>query len=304
MAPALGKPDAALVGLGNMGSAIAERLLEAGYRLHVFNRSPGRDDELVRRGAERLSSLPAALSVADVCLLSLPDDDAVEEVTLGGDGLLAAGAGGTLVDMSTISVAASRRVAEAAKDAGVAYLRAPLSGNPTAVRSGNAAVIVSGPPEAVRDCEPLLAVIAPTVRYVGEGEAARVLKLVLQILIGGTAELLAEGLVLGEAAGIERKTLLEVIGASVVGSRFVDYKTGPLLADDYGATFTTSMMEKDVDLVLDLSAEVGVDLPLTRELRSLLEAASEAGHQDDDFMSLLLLHKARARDAEPARRKG
>src|SRR5205823_1918353 len=136
-----------------------------------------------------------------------------------------------------------------------------------------------------REQEPLLEAVAPTVRYVGEGEAARVLKLVLQVLLGGTAELLAEALVLGEAAGIERKALLEVIGASVVGSQFVEYKTGPLLEDDYGATFTTAMMEKDVDLVLDLFAEVGVELPLTRELCSLLEAASEAGHADEDFIS-------------------
>ena len=299
------KPVVTLVGLGNMGAAIGERLLDAGYPLRVFNRSPGRDEALVERGAERLSSLAAALADHEICLLSLADDDAVEDVTLGAEGVLAGAARGhTLIDMSTISLGASRRVAEAAEDAGVGFLRAPLSGNPTAVRSGNAAVVVSGPAAVAREHEPLLRAIAPTVRYVGDGERARVLKLVLQVLIGGTAELLAEGLVLGEAAGIERKALLEVIGASVVGSRFVEYKTGPLLADDYAATFTTAMMEKDVELVLDLSDEVGVDLPLTRELRSLLEAASDAGHGDEDFMALLLLLQARARDAEPAKGKG
>jgi 3-hydroxyisobutyrate dehydrogenase-like beta-hydroxyacid dehydrogenase len=305
MAAAVGRPTVTVVGLGHMGSAIAERLLEAGYPLRVFNRSPGRDEELIERGAERLSSLGAALAGGDTCITSLADDDAVEAAILGSDGILAGTTrGGTLIDMSTISVNASRQVAQAAEDAGVGYLRAPLSGNPTAVRGGTAAVIVSGPAAVAHDHEALLTAIAPTQRYVGDGDNARVLKLVLQILIGGTAELLAEGLALGEGAGIDRKTLLDVIGASVAGSRFIEYKTGPLLADDYEATFTTSMMEKDVDLVLDLSDEVGVDLPLTRELRQLLEAASEAGHGDEDFTSLLLLLQARARAAEPAKRKG
>jgi 3-hydroxyisobutyrate dehydrogenase-like beta-hydroxyacid dehydrogenase len=298
------RPRLALVGLGNMGSAIAERLLDAHYPLGVFNRTPGRDRGLVERGASRLESLGSALADADVCLMSLADDDAIEEVALGTTSIFERAERGTvLIDMSTISVTASRRVAEAADDAGVHYLRAPLSGNPAAIRTGKAAVIVSGAEAIARRCEPLLSSIAPTFRYVGEGERARVLKLVLQVLIGGTAELLAEALILGEAAGVDRRTLLDVIGASVVGSAFVDYKTEPLLRDDYAATFTTAMMEKDVDLVLDLADQLEVGLPLTRELRSLLEAASESGHADQDFMSLVLVLRERAANAQPANRK-
>ena len=294
-------PTVAVVGLGHMGRAIAARLLDAGHRLAVFNRTPGRDEELVARGASRLDAAERALVDADVCLLSLADDDAVDDVAP--QVLEHAGRGKLLVDTSTISVAASRRIADAADDAGVDFLRAPLSGNPIAVRNGKAAIIVSGAADVASRTDSLLASVAPTVRYVGEGENARVMKLVLQVLIGGTAELLAEGLVLGEAAGVDRKALLEVIGASVVGSPFIEYKSGPLLDDDYAATFTTSMMEKDVDLVLDLSDEVGADLPFTRKLRSLLEAASDAGHGDEDFMSLLLLRQERAGDGELVKRK-
>jgi 3-hydroxyisobutyrate dehydrogenase-like beta-hydroxyacid dehydrogenase len=291
----------ALVGLGNMGQAVAERLLDAGYSLAVFNRTPGRDEELLRRGASRLEGPERALVDADVCVLSLANDDAVESAVR--SILNRAVRGKLLVDLSTISVDASRRIADAAEDAGIGYLRAPLSGNPVAVRAGRAAVIVSGPADVARRNEGLLSSIAATCRYVGEGESARVMKLVLQIFIGGTAELLAEGLLLGEAAGVERKALLDVIGASVVGSPFIEYKTGPLLHDDYSATFTTSMMEKDVDLVLDLADEVGAELPFTRELRSLLAAASDAGHADQDFMSLLLLLQERTGRGELVERK-
>ncbi len=289
-----------LVGLGHMGSAIAERLLDAGYPLRVFNRTAGRDADVVERGAVRLDSAGAALSETDVCLTSLADDDAVQAVLLGDDGVLArARRGSVLVEASTISVAASRRVADAADAAAVAYLRAPFSGNPAAVRNGKAAVIVSGPEEVARRCEPLLTTIAPTFRYVGEGEDARVLKLLLQILIGGTAGLVAEAVALGEAAGLERKTILEVVGASVVGSAFVEYKTEPLLRDDYSATFTTAMMAKDADLIRDLAAEAGTSVPLTDEVRSLLDEACDRGHADEDFMSLLVLLRERAAEAHP-----
>ncbi len=140
----------------------------------------------------------------------------------------------------------SRRVATAAERSGVGYIRAPVSGNPGTVAAGTAAIFVSGPPEALKRAEPLLGAVFTKVYNVGEDESARVMKLVLQILIGGTAELLAEGLVLGESAGLDRATLLGAIGASVAGSTFITYKSEPLLRDDFTATFTTTMMLKDV----------------------------------------------------------
>ena len=289
----------ALIGLGNMGLAVAERLLDADHRVLVYNRTAGRDDELLARGAARLDAPAAALQVADVCLLTLADDSAVEHVAA--SVFSGARGGTTLVEMSTISVAASARVADAAAACRVDYVRAPFSGNPTAVRSGKAVILASGERATVERVTPLLRAIAPTVHDVGDGERARALKLVLQIIIGGTAELLAEAIVLGEAAGLERRQLLEIVGASVVGSTFVTYKTEPLLRDDYSATFTTTMMRKDVDLVLDLARENEVELPLTGELRGVLDAACEHGYRDDDFISVVKELKERSGARTPTR---
>jgi 3-hydroxyisobutyrate dehydrogenase-like beta-hydroxyacid dehydrogenase len=285
----------AVVGLGNMGLPIAERILQAGYELSVANRSPGREGDLPARGASVLADASEALQVADLCVTSLADDDAVDAVVLGADGILSRARPGTLLaDMTTISIDASRRIASVAEARGVGYVRAPISGNPAAIRSGKAVIFVSGERAAAARCEAVLRAITPNVRSAGEGERARVLKLVLQVLIGGTAELIAEALVLGESAGLDRAELLETIGASVVGSTFVEYKTAPLLADDYSATFTTSMMLKDVDLVLGLARENTVELPVTDRLRMLLEAACESGHADEDFISLVLHLKERS----------
>ncbi len=277
----------AVVGLGKMGEAIAERILDAGFPLSVFNRTAARAEPLAARGAAVLGSQADALARADVCVTMLADDGAVEAVLLGEGGVLAgARPGTTLVEMSTVSVAASERVAEAAAAAGVEYLRAPVSGNPTVVRGGTLTIVVSGPEHVAADLDPLLRAIGAKVLYVGEGERARVVKLAFQVLVAGTAELLGEALVLGEAAGVDRAKLLEAIGASAVGSPFVAYKSPPLLEDDYSATFTTALMQKDVDLVLELAEEYGITLPFARHVRMLLEATAAAGYADADFMAL------------------
>jgi 3-hydroxyisobutyrate dehydrogenase-like beta-hydroxyacid dehydrogenase len=269
-----------------MGVPIAERILDAAFPLAVWNRTRSRAEPLVERGAAVLESAADALTSADVCITMLADDAALQAVAP--DVLRAARPGTTLVDMSTVSVAASERIAERAAEADVAYLRSPVSGNPTVVRGGTLTLVVSGPEETAQRLDPLLRAIGPKVFYVGEGERARVVKLALQVLVGGITELLGEAAVLGEAAGVDRAKLLEVINASAVGSPLTGYKGDALLRDDYSATFTTAMMLKDVDLVLDLADERALVLPFTRHLRQLLERTIEGGHADEDFLALYL----------------
>lgn len=273
-----------LIGLGNMGTAFAERLLDAGYPLVVSNRTPGKAEALVARGAT-VASTPAELAgAADVILTSLANDEAFQAVA--GAAIAAARPGSGLVDLSTVSPAASALIAERAEAASVGYVRAPVSGNPTVVRAGNLSVIVSGAAEDIDRVEPVIRAIGPTVHRVGEGEQARIVKLAINLMIAGLAQLISEALVLGEANGVSRADLLEVMGSSAVGAPFVKYKTEPLVRDDFSATFTTALMEKDIDLALDAADEAGVELPLTTEMKGHLRAAIEAGHADDDFIAL------------------
>jgi 3-hydroxyisobutyrate dehydrogenase-like beta-hydroxyacid dehydrogenase len=284
-----------LIGLGHMGTAIAERLVDAGYRLVVHNRTPEKAGALVARGVE-IAETPADLARrVDVVLTSLANDDALEVVASAV--VQAARPGTVLVDTSTVSPAVSARVASLAETASVGYLRAPVSGNPTVVRAGNLTFIVSGPRETFERVEPVIRAIGPTVHHVGDGEQARVVKLAINLMVGGLAQLMSEALVLGEAAGVSRQALLEVMGSSAAGAPFVKYKTEPLLRDDFSATFTTAMMAKDVDLVLDTAEEAGVELPVAREMRAIVRAAVAAGYADDDFMALFL-HLRSASDQE------
>ena len=281
-----------LIGLGNMGTAVAERLLDAGYGLTVYNRTPGKADALAARGASVAETSSDLAAQSEVVLTSLADDDALEAVAA--ELVAAARPGTVLVDMSTVSPAASARVAVLAEAASIAYVRAPVSGNPTVVRAGNLSFIVSGAREAFERVEPVIRAIGPTVHHVGDGEQARIVKLAINLMIAGLAQLMSEALVLGEAAGVSRQDLLDVMGSSAAGAPFVKYKTEPLLRDDFSATFTTALMEKDIDLVLDAAQEAGVELPVASEMKTLLRAAIEAGYADQDLMALFLHLRSRS----------
>jgi 3-hydroxyisobutyrate dehydrogenase-like beta-hydroxyacid dehydrogenase len=276
-----------LIGLGNMGTAMAERVVDGGYPLVVYNRTAEKAEPLGRRGAVVAETPADLVEHVDIVLTSLADDEALEAVAA--EVFAAARPGSVLVDMSTVSPAASARVASLAEEASVKYLRAPVSGNPSVVRAGNLSFIVSGSRETLERVEPVIRTIGPTVQYVGDGEQARIVKLAINLMIAGLAQLMSEALVLGEASGVSRADLLEVMGSSAAGAPFVKYKTEPLLREDFSATFTTALMEKDIDLVLDAAEEAGVvELPVATEMKTLLRAAIDAGHADDDFMALFL----------------
>jgi 3-hydroxyisobutyrate dehydrogenase-like beta-hydroxyacid dehydrogenase len=294
------RPTVGLIGLGNMGTAIAERLLDAGYPLLVSNRTPEKAEPLRARGAVVTASPEELTAQADVVITSLADDDALESVAA--TVVDAARPGTVLVDVSTVSPDASARVAARAEAASVDYLRAPVSGNPSVVRAGSLTFIVSGPRETLERVEPVLHAIGPTVHHVGDGEQARAVKLAINLMIAVLAQSISEALVLGEASGVSRAALLEVMGSSAVGAPFVKYKAQALLDDDYSATFTMTLMEKDIDLVLEAAARAGVGLPLAGELKGYLHAAVDAGYGDDDFIALFQ-HLRRASDRDESGRR-
>jgi 3-hydroxyisobutyrate dehydrogenase-like beta-hydroxyacid dehydrogenase len=277
-----------MLGLGRMGTAIAERLLGAGHELAVWNRTTATADPFVERGAVRLERPTDAWGHGDVALTMLLNDDAVEAVYLGDGGLVEGETTGqTAVDMSTVSVPISARVAERVGQAGGAFLRSPVTGNPSVVAAGNLGLIVSGPRDAYDAVQDVLRDVGPNHFYVGAGEQSRVVKLAINLMLAGTSELIAEALVMAERNDIERADMLEVIGGSVMGSPFVKYKTDALIADDYTSTFTSEGMYKDLQLALENANAVGVPLPIGALVQQLLQGCIAQGMGDIDFMALL-----------------
>jgi 3-hydroxyisobutyrate dehydrogenase-like beta-hydroxyacid dehydrogenase len=277
-----------VLGLGQMGAAIARRLQRADVELTVWNRSHAPTREFGAAGVRIAASPADAASGADVCITMLSDGAAVTDVLLGDAGALeATKPPSVVVEMSTIDVATSAALAWRANERRVAYIRAPVSGNPSVVAAGNLTILTSGDPAAVERVRSALEAIGPTVHYLGDGEQARVMKLALNLMVAGTAQLLAESLALGEANGLGRRQMLDVIASSAVGSPFVSYKTEPLVRDDYTSTFSTRLMAKDLRLVAACAADVHVPTPATDLVRELVDDCVEAGMGELDFMALL-----------------
>ena len=257
------RPSVAWLGLGRMGSVMAGRLLDAGFEVGVWNRTPGKDEALVERGAARLGSLADAGGY-DVAYSMVLDDAALARLHDPRDGVLSGGTGrlATWIDGSTVSPSAAGQAADAARAAGVGYVSAPVSGNPGVVAAGRAIFAASGSAADLDRAEPVLAALGRAVHRVGSGSEANVVKLATNGLLGIVMQALAELVVLGEKAGVPRAELMAFINDSAVGSPFSAYKTAALVDLDLSPTFTVEGQRKDLRLALELAAALEAPMPV------------------------------------------
>jgi 3-hydroxyisobutyrate dehydrogenase len=283
------------IGTGRMGLAMAERLLTAGHWLQVYNRTSEKAAPLVELGAT-LVGRPADLAGCDVVFSMVADDDSLREVTIGTGGILSGPKGPAIfVDSSTVSADVSEEVTSAGEKVGTAVLAAPVSGNPSVVRSGDLAIVASGPREAFDTVEPLLTTIARNVVWAGTGTQARLVKLCHNILVAVIVQALAEALVLAEKHGVPRQAVMGFMNDSVHGSRFLRSKTAALTHLDFTTAFTAPGQRKDLRLALEAARAVEVPMPVTTETEVALSRLIGSGLDDGrDFSTLILLA---ARDA-------
>lgn len=277
------------IGTGRMGFPIVERLLAAGCDVSVYNRTRSKAEPLAEQGA-RLADSPADLADRDVVFTMIDADEALLAVTTGSDGVLTRDgvAPPILIDCATVSAEASQRVREAAARVGSTLLAAPVSGNPGAVRSGNLTVVASGPRDVFDRAEPILQHFGAGVSYVGEGDAARFVKMCHNLMLGAVTESLAEITVLAQAAGVSRAALFSFLNSSALGSRFTNYKVPAFVGLDFEPTFTTRLLRKDFELGLEAARHYDVPMPMSSIVHQLLVNLIGLGHGDDDFATLLL----------------
>ncbi len=282
------------LGAGRMGATMVRRLLGAGYEVTVYNRTPEKVEPLRAEGAERAATI-AELASQPVVFTAVGGDSDLVAVTTGEGGLLSGeSVPGVLVDCSTVSREASAQVRERASARGVAFLAAPVSGNPGAVERGLATFAVSGPRQAYDQVLPALEAIGAQARYVGEGDRARLVKLCHNLFLGVVIQSLVEVSLLAEKAGVAREDFLAFLNASVLGSVFTGYKTPALVSLDFNPTFTSSLLEKDMNLGLDLARSLGVPLPLASLATDVIASLVKAGYGDEDFAALIVMEAAEA----------
>jgi 3-hydroxyisobutyrate dehydrogenase len=278
------------IGTGRMGAVLAARLLERGCDLSVYNRTRSKAEPLARLGA-RIVDQPRDLADRDIVLTCVAGSSDFADVATGPDGVLSGGGRvpGLIVDTSTVSMDVSQQVRERAQERGAALLAAPVSGNPKVARAGKLTLAVSGPRLAFERARPYLEMLGRGVTYVGEGEAARLVKICHNLVLGVYTQILAETTVLAEKGGIARADYLGFINESVMGSTFSRYKTPALVNLDFAPTFTGHLLRKDFELGLDAAQRLDVPLPVAALVHQIVLALIGNGLGDGDFAALLQL---------------
>lgn len=259
-----GKGDVGFIGLGTMGREMVRNLLSAGHRVRAFDIAAGAVEDAVAAGAVAASSPADAAHGCDLAISMLPDTPHVEAVIYGADGLLAAPPAGRLVvDMSTISPVAVRRMHADLAAAGTAFLDAPVSGGPIGAANATLSIMAGGDADAFARARPFFEAMGTTITHVGAPGAGQTVKLCNQLVCGLNIQAICEALALGRASGVDLEQLRHVLLGGSAASWMLD-KLGPaMIAGDAGAGFRIDLMFKDLRLVQEHAQALSVPLPGT-----------------------------------------
>jgi 3-hydroxyisobutyrate dehydrogenase len=273
-----------VVGAGKMGLPMAVHLRAGGHAVTVDDLQPERL-ALAREAGLPVRQGPDALAAADVVLSSLPHDGAL--LAVAAQVASHASRGTVYIDTSTVSPEASAQAARLLQPAGVQYLRTTVSGNNKMAEAAQLTVMASGPRATHQAMLPLLQLLGPQQFWLGEGEQARLMKLVVNLMIAQTSAMLAEALALGRKGGLRWDDLWAVIGASAVGSPIVKAKGVQLVQRDFTPTFTVEQMLKDLNLIVDAAAASHVPVPQTAATLQLMHAAIAQGDGSADYAAII-----------------
>ncbi len=272
------------VGLGVMGGQMVSRLLDKGHIVTGYNRTRAKAQWLVERGMHWADSPRAVAASADVVFTMVTNSAAMQALTEGQDGLLAAlHSGQTLVDMSTVAPAFSRSLAARVREKGADMIDAPVSGSVTTLQQGKLSVMVGGRRETFERVKPLLEDIGPKVTHVGDNGLALSMKIAVNLSLAVQMLAFSEGVLLAEKSGIARETAVDVLTNSAVASPMIQYRGPFILKMPEEAWFDVNMMQKDMLLALELGRQLDVPLPSTALANEFLTAARGMGLAKQDF---------------------
>jgi 3-hydroxyisobutyrate dehydrogenase-like beta-hydroxyacid dehydrogenase len=275
------------VGLGVMGSEMVNRLLSKGHSVTGYNRTRSKAEWLVKKGMKWADSPRAVVTESDVTFSMVTNSAALGAVMNGPDGMLAGvSPGKQLVDISTVSPAFSREMAEKVREKGGDMVDAPVSGSVITLQQGKLSVMVGGRKETFEKVKPLLLDIGPKVTYVGQNGLALSMKIAVNLSLAVQMLAFSEGVLLAEKSGISRETAVDVLTHSVVGSPMVQYRGPFVLKMPDESWFNVNMMQKDMLLALEMGRQLDVPLPTTAIVNEFLTAARGMGMAAQDFAVL------------------
>ena len=276
------------LGLGTMGSGMVSNLLKAGYELTVWNRSVERNKPFARKGA-RVADTPAnAVRDVDLVMYSLSNDQAVEEVVFGSNGILSGiNAGQIAMDMSTVLRATSLREQEAYSKRGADFLDAPVFGSKKEAADAKLWIMAAGKRDAFEKVKPVLQHLGQTIHYFGKNGNAVAMKLVGNLIVALEMEALAEGLVLAQKAGLDLSTVMEVVKVADFRSPLLVSNGQNILKRDFSTSFALKLMLKDAGLIEKFAGSLQSPIPALRVVQKNLESAVALGFGKENASAVI-----------------
>jgi 2-hydroxy-3-oxopropionate reductase len=277
-----------VVGLGGMGAPIAGNLLRAGHAVTVYARRRAAMAPLLSAGAVGASSPAAAAARSDVTLTVVLDTAAVEEVTLGPDGIAdGAAAGSIVIDHSTIAPDGAQRMAAALRARGIEMLDAPVSGGAAAAEAGTLSIMVGGDVAAFEQCRPVLECYGGTIVHVGPSGAGQLTKACNQICTVVNMLGAAEALLLAERAGLDPQIVKDVLMSGFGASRMLDLQAPKMIARDFTGRIESRLHDKDIHLALDVARGLGLELPASEAASRVLTSLQQRGGARQDSAAII-----------------
>ena len=285
----------AFIGLGNMGNPMAMNLLKKGYALSVFDTNPAAAANLIAAGAKGAASAAEAIANADVVFTSLPGTPEVEPFYLAAGGAIEkAKIGATLIDLSSVLPSTPRKIEAAAKARGLKFLEAPVSGGVTGARAATLAVMTGGDANVLEPVLPLLESIGKNIYHVGPSGAANTIKAINNMLSTVNACALMEGLVVGLKAGLDLKTMAEIIKNSSGNSNAIPRVERALIPRDFEPGFKVALMNKDLNTFHAIAKEVHAPVSFSNMAQHYQQSALAAGLGENDTSVIFTLIEQRA----------
>ena len=276
------------IGLGIMGKPMARNLINAGFTLCVHNRSRGSVEELVGEGAAPASSPRAVAENSDIVITMLPDTPDVESAVSGQNGILAGAHEGLLVvDMSTISPVATRRLASELGNRNVRMLDAPVSGGDKGAIAGTLSIMAGGDASDFERVRPVFESLGKTIVHCGEIGSGQIVKACNQIVVALVIEAVSEALVLGSKAGVQPGVILEVLGGGLAQNRVMELRGPTMVQHNFQPGFKARLHRKDLNIILQTAREYGVTLPVSAIVDQMFTNLIERGKGDLDHSALL-----------------
>lgn len=282
------KEKIGFIGLGIMGRPMAGHLLDAGYELHVYNRSQDAVKFLAGKGAVPETNPAEVAAASDVVITMLPDSPDVEQVAFGEQGISASARPGLVyIDMSTISPGMAIKVADKLGALGVRCLDAPVSGGETGAINASLSIMVGGPEDLFREMLPIFEVMGKTITYCGANGAGQTVKACNQIQTALNMIAMSEALVLGAKAGVDPAVILKVLSGGYAQTRVMDVRGPKVIKGDFEPGFKSKFHYKDLNIIMETAKQLNVPLPATAIAHELFAAMVASGRGDLDHSAII-----------------